>query len=362
MDRLLELASSPAAQSHAVLALTGITSAYVALARPTLSRRRRGRPAPASSSASCPAAAAAGADASGADASGTSPAATLAEAGTSAAVSTGALLAFRAVMAIYIVAMGARQMARVGPYVFKFYTIWNWWLLGLYFALAATASFICSRVEAQAAAAAAARATAPPATAPPAGETDAPTPHPRPQRSQQPLQQPQQPPPQLLRSTGLSRACHALFLVNTATVIIVDVVCWAVLYPMLARGPQTPEIQRMIQRLLLTFTSYNQHGLNALYIFTDLFLNRHRFAFHAVGPIGLWSLLFALWSHVWHYKTGKWLYPFLDTSKSWAPAAYFGLYVVHWLAFGLVGLLYGVKAALYGRVERRRAARRLKAE
>ncbi len=42
-----------------------------------------------------------------------------------------------------------------------------------------------------------------------------------------------------------------------------------------------------------------------MYIFTDLFLNRHRVVFHAVGPLGLWSLLYAVWAHVWHAKTGK---------------------------------------------------------
>lgn len=43
----------------------------------------------------------------------------------------------------------------------------------------------------------------------------------------------------------------------------------------------------------------------------------------------------------------RWLYPFLDTSKPWAPMAYFGLYMVHWGAFGLVALLYRAKARLY---------------
>lgn len=46
----------------------------------------------------------------------------------------------------------------------------------------------------------------------------------------------------------------------------------------------------------------------------------------------------------------RWLYPFLDTSKPWAPLAYLGLYVVHWMAFGIVALLYRVKAAVYSRM------------
>jgi hypothetical protein len=114
----------------------------------------------------------------------------------------------------------------------------------------------------------------------------------------------------------------------------------------------------LCRRLLLTWTSYNQHGFNALYIYTDLLLNRHRLVFHAVGarrsscgwpqrgghtewsqwslqmcftslpppgdmpqagPIGLWSLSYGVWALVYYTRTGKWLYPFLDIHKPWAP-------------------------------------------
>ncbi|KXZ51475.1 hypothetical protein GPECTOR_12g438 [Gonium pectorale] len=322
--------SSPSSitKSHLVLALSGLTSAYIAVARPTLSRANHGS---------------------------ASPPATLFEAGTSPALPASRLAIFRASLAIYIFAMGLTQLLRLGPYVFKFYTIWNWWLLGLYFALAAAASALCAKAERKVAAKAQSsvapvhangRAAAGGAAAPgsdPNADADA--------GSDAEVSG-----AVVLRApSALSRACHALFLINSSTVIIVDAVCWGVLYPMLSRGPQTPEIERIIKRLLLTFTSYNQHGLNALFIWADLFLNRHRLAFHAVGPLGLWSLLFALWAHCWHAATGKWLYPFLDTSKPWAPAAYLGLYLVHWLAFGLVALLYRVKDAAYARAERQRA-------
>lgn len=40
-----------------------------------------------------------------------------------------------------------------------------------------------------------------------------------------------------------------LCLMRRSTVIIVDCVCWGLLYPMLARGPQTPETQRIIRRV-----------------------------------------------------------------------------------------------------------------
>ncbi|GLC37230.1 hypothetical protein PLESTM_000558700 [Pleodorina starrii] len=279
---------SSALQAHLVLALAGVSSAYIAIARPTLSRRKAHTHTH----------------------THTSPPATLLEAGTSPALSATRLAALRAGLAVYIFAMGATQLSRLGPYVFKFYTIWNWWLLGLYFALAAAASVLCARQEAAAAEAEAeaeaealrARKEAAEATAEaPAGAEDA-AGQAAVVAAPPPAATPAAP---LLRATPLSRACHALFLINSSTVIIVDAVCWGVLYPMLARGPQTPEIERIVRRLLLTFTSYNQHGLNAVYIYTDLFLNRHRLAFHAVGPLGLWSLSFGLWALAWHAKTGK---------------------------------------------------------
>lgn len=38
------------------------------------------------------------------------------------------------------------------------------------------------------------------------------------------------------------------------------------------------------------------------------------------------------------------IYPFLDFTKPWAPVAYIGLFAVHWLFFGVVLALRGLKA------------------
>ncbi|GFR45578.1 hypothetical protein Agub_g6972 [Astrephomene gubernaculifera] len=338
MESLLQ---SSELQAHLVLALAGLSSAYIALARPTLTHRRNAANTKhkAASNGSAPG--------SGSDSSHGSPPATLFEAGCSPALSSTTLAAMRAVLAIYIFTLGGLQLSKLGGFVFKFYTIWNWWLLGLYFALAAVASALCARAEK---AAAAATTVGTRASTVADGSAQQRGPEGATSTGDRKQEQQQQPAAAWLhRATPLSRACHALFMVNSSTVVIVDVVCWAVLYPMLSRGPQTEEVTRIIRRLLLSFTSYNQHGLNALFIFCDLLANRQRLAFHAVGPLGLWSLAYSGWAHAWHAMSGNWLYPFLDTSKPWAPVAYLGLYAVHWLAFGLVALLYRVKGALYDR-------------
>ncbi|KAG2483879.1 hypothetical protein HYH03_017273 [Edaphochlamys debaryana] len=354
--------SMPASQlqSYLVLLLSALTSAYITVARPTILHIEHHDPEDLDHHEPQPGEARAngeggkGAEAPHPHQREKCPPATLYEAGTSGLVPTAALLAYRALMAAYIGGMGANQLRNMGTYCLKFYTIWNWWLLAAYFTLAALASWTCLCAER-------AESSRGPNRQPPTangkaaasangGDGGA-------EGSAARL-----PPAPLRAATGLSRWCHALFMTNSATVIIVDAVCWGVLYPMLKNGPQSAETQRIIQRLLLSYTSYNQHGFNALFIFTDLFLNRHRLAFHAVGPLGLWSLAYGAWAHVWHAISGRWLYPFLDTSKPWAPVAYFGLYVVHWAAFGLVALLFKAKAALYRRRRRGAAGAELKSK
>ncbi len=65
-----------------------------------------------------------------------------------------------------------------------------------------------------------------------------------------------------------------------------------------------------------------------------------------MAACGLWSLAFNAWAHSWYARTGKWLYPFLDVSKPYAPAATLGLYLMHFLAFGVLALMYRLKRAL----------------
>lgn len=54
--------------------------------------------------------------------------------------------------------------------------------------------------------------------------------------------------------------------------------------------------------------------------------------------------------HTHSWLPPRWLYPFLDVHKPYAPVAYLGLYLVHWLAFGFASLLVRAKGALLGRL------------
>ncbi len=50
------------------------------------------------------------------------------------------LLAYRLLAFVYALAIGASQLARIGPRLFVFFTVWNWWFLTVYFGIASLLS------------------------------------------------------------------------------------------------------------------------------------------------------------------------------------------------------------------------------
>lgn len=79
----------------------------------------------------------------------------------------------------------------------------------------------------------------------------------------------------------------------------------------------------------------------------ELFLNRIPFYPYLLGYVGAWTSLYGVWAFSYFSSSGKWMYPFLDATKPWAPIAYFGLFLVHWVFFGLVILLLRLKYWLW---------------
>lgn len=288
---------------------------------------------------------------------------TLEDAGASFLVPTSALMFYRGITFSFIAILAGMQVVEKGSYVLKFYTIWNWWLLGLYFGLATYASYCVWTQE----------------------QKDVIQQQPQPSSDQQTLaqklQQQQLPsqqeedsspassttttastpaltptvaqsilphsilPPSLnhrLHHSALPLACHALFLTTATTAAIVDLVTWTVLFPMLTTDT-TPEKEAFYRAMFLNFASYNQHGFNAVLVAADLLMNRLPFDVYPVGWTGLWSLAYCGWAHFYHYLVGRWMYPFLNVEKPWAPLAYLGLYLVHWVMFVALWLAYRVK-------------------
>ena len=137
----------------------------------------------------------------------------------------------------------------------------------------------------------------------------------------------------------LSAAAVALFHVALPSSLIVVVVTWVVLFPMLVNSPDA-RVAARARDLFLNPTSYAQHGGNALLALGDLALNSIPASPYLMAGLGAYSSTFAVWAFAFWRATGRWLYPFLNAHKRWAPAAYAGLYIAHWVFFGMAMLLF----------------------
>ena len=206
------------------------------------------------------------------------------------------LLTYRAVALVFVVSVGAAQLAQRGPYVLSFYTVWSWWLLGLYFLLATLASALAV--------------------------TQAPS---RRRAS--------------TTITPLGAAVVALFHVVLPSSLIVVVVTWTLLYPMLTASDD-PKIVSTARAMFLNKTSFAQHGVNATLALGDLALNTIPATPYLMAFLGAYSSTFGVWAFAFYRATGRWLYPFLNAHKRWAPAAYAGLYIAHWAFFGVALLCF----------------------
>jgi hypothetical protein len=207
------------------------------------------------------------------------------------------LLAYRAAALATVVCVGAAQLATRGPACLAFYTVWSWWLLGAFFAVAGAASLLAVVVRGPS------------------------------------------PPRRSAALAPLGAAAVALFHVALPSSLIVVVVTWVVLFPMLVNSPDA-KVATRAREIFLNPTSYAQHGGNALLALGDLALNTIPASPYLMAGLGAYSSTFAVWAFAFWRATGRWLYPFLNAHKRWAPAAYAGLYIAHWVFFGVAMLLF----------------------
>jgi len=250
---------------------------------------------------------------------------TLEEAGGSTIISTSTLLIIRLIFAIYTVGLGIYQLVIRGVFHLRFYTIWNWWILSLYFVLSSIASYRLIQRNKR------------------SSSADSRSPNP-------------------CCEVNLARLCQAFYTITSVTVVIVDCVTWLVLVPMLTKDPRSSLESRInFEQMFYSFLSYNQHGFNAFFFFVDFMFNRQPFKFYALGYVGLWSATYAIWAQLVFVVSGRWLYPFLNINKPWSVLAYTSLYLVHWVVFALIRLLYVLKDRMLSFLEVREAAKRTRA-
>jgi hypothetical protein len=222
---------------------------------------------------------------------------------------------------VWSLSVALYQLSQKGLYIFKFYTVWNYYLLIAFFATASLASYTAARrkrlsvkelKKGDADAVADADADAD-------GHSNG---------SEE--------------VNTLGYIVMVLFHINLTTVFIVDVLTWTVLWPMLKQNPDPTKVARF-QQELFNWVSYNQHGANAFLMVGETLLNAMPVHLYLMGYVGLWSCAYGVWAFVHHLVTGRWMYPFLDAQKPWAPLAYAGLFLVHWLFFGMVVILRRIK-------------------
>mmetsp|Transcript_22108 Transcript_22108/g.52855 ORF Transcript_22108/g.52855 Transcript_22108/m.52855 type:complete len:320 (-) Transcript_22108:272-1231(-) len=246
----------------------------------------------------------------------------------------GVLFVYRWGCLFYVLYVCVEQITRIRSFrIYKFYTVWNWYLLFAYFLLAATWSLQWLRQQPHRGAAAR-----------PAWrerrrhwtvvllhvnltvEGCAGSPYPagtRPRRVRAPSGS--------LWCSG-QRAPQTVFIVNTFT--------WLVLVPMMLANPETVG---KAKKMFFTFTSYNQHGVNSLLILGDLMLNAIPFQGYMIGYAGMWSGLYSIWAHVNYALHGEWIYVFMDPGKANVIVMYSAVFLAHWAFFGVVWALFKLR-------------------
>ncbi|KAL6767547.1 hypothetical protein ACKKBF_B35670 [Auxenochlorella protothecoides x Auxenochlorella symbiontica] len=223
----------------------------------------------------------------------------------SASVSRRTLLVYRLACLGYALFIGIRQYLDRGSIAFVYYTVWNWWLLTAYFALAALASWLAISRKGW--------------------------------------------------SSAKPRTLHwvlvAIFHTEASAIVVVDTITWLVLVPMLMADPD-PARRAMWASRLFCLESYSQHGINALMMAGEIALGCLPPDLWAAGGQGAWAGVYGVWAAVFFLRHGRPIYPFMDVKRPHAWVGFLAMFLLAWAGFGLVqgGL------ALRMRAERRSVA------
>ena len=126
-------------------------------------------------------------------------------------------------------------------------------------------------------------------------------------------------------------AAHVMLSVCVPMSILVSIVLWGVLFPYEV-GHTSPPYRD------LNFFSYCMHAINTIAFLTEAYCDRLLLHKGALGPILLWSMIYAVFVSIQNAYTNFWPYFFLalDTwaALGWYPAlfaAYLAVYLLVWL-------------------------------
>lgn len=135
------------------------------------------------------------------------------------------------------------------------------------------------------------------------------------------------------KTSNIDRLLVSLFHAILPMTLFIDVVTWTILTPMLVNVPD-PERALHWRTVMYSPISYMQHGGNAIIMFGEFLLNTiPNSDSWSHGVVALWSILFGIWSLIFFSFTGQAIYPFLDTSKKTGHPVW-----VAYLGLSLMGL------------------------
>lgn len=113
----------------------------------------------------------------------------------------------------------------------------------------------------------------------------------------------------------LDVAVTSMFHLIVPMTLFIDIVTWSILVPALVNHPD-PERAAHWNNVMFSTISYMQHGGNAFIMFGEMMLNTiPNSDTWSHGVVALWNLAFGLWSFYFFWSTGEALYPFLDYTK-----------------------------------------------
>ena len=239
---------------------------------------------------------------------------------TSHAVSPVVLLAWRVLMFLFTAGVLFLQVHERGPRAFRFFTVWNWTAIILYFFLASVASAMAVRQG---------------GGGPRGGRRWVLIALPRPNALARSLALTLSAMCYVLRpalcsfarssrlskadgrnvqgdapiTSLLSKTVATMFHVLTPMTLYIDIITWTVLVPALMRTPDL-ERRKHWERVMFSNISYAQHGLNALIMGVEMLINNVPNSDNwSHGVVCMWNILFALWALLFFAATGQAIYP-----------------------------------------------------
>lgn len=199
------------------------------------------------------------------------------------------LLVYRLVMFLVTLAVLYVQITTRSMRAFRYFTVWNWVAIIIFFFLASISSISARALK--------------------------------------------------KRTATLDKIVASLFHVILPMTLFIDIITWTILVPMLM-AQSDPERVAHWKNVMFSTISYMQHGGNAIIMFGEFMLNRIPHADNwSHGVVSLWNILFGLWSLLFFWMTGQAIYPFLDVKKPSIALALVGLfasgllcsYLIQWL-------------------------------